>query len=373
MKKSKKRRDALIQGESAKKVKTNRKTAAIVLTAVAIILALGIMSYLRFTGYAVLSDADAFAGKDVYKVGEIVHLFIIPSDADYTTIRVYDPNGNLYSTSLDFPATRIGRYKVKVILMEGDEIKEIQTSFRVEPLETENKTINETSGIETNETPIIGMNETLNETNETQNNITENITVTIGNESIVNESINQSTINFTITKIEENGTAVENLSGEIKCLQFNESLLFSSNYSISPQGSTNYQTWYPENNCATLNVSGCFIGELDVKTRFFSFEDSNQQGEGYVQIANQEGFVCDEPEQGTYENYIAYESLRGEDKRLDRYCGNNKNPNAKCAIDASEVTGYTPTCIGMKAHATKNFLVDVIEAEYSICWREDEQ
>jgi len=110
-----------------------------------------------------------------------------------------------------------------------------------------------------------------------------------------------------------------------------------------------------------------------LETRFLYFGENNQQGQGYVQISNpspnQE--ACDNPEQGTYENYLAYETLYGEGQAKGKYCGNNKNPNSKCGIEITD--NYSGNlCYGIKAYSDKNFIVDTFEIKYNLCWEQDE-
>lgn len=171
------------------------------------------------------------------------------------------------------------------------------------------------------------------------------------------------------SKQSENSLTQNNL--ELNCAEFKENLLLSSEYN-QQKNSTNYKTWYPKNNCTTIRESECFIKTLNVKARFLNLGEINEHGEGYIQISNPEGFICDQPKQGNYERYIAYENITGESQEIDNYCGNNKNPNSKCGVEFSENFEHLPECYGIKIHATKKFIVDTFEVNYKLCWRKYE-
>ena len=157
-----------------------------------------------------------------------------------------------------------------------------------------------------------------------------------------------------------------NIDG-VFCEEFKEQILWSSGYSNNEKGSTTYQTWIPQHGCFGLNVSDCFLGDVEIKTRFLYFGDNNQQGEGYIQISDPDESICDAPEQGTYSKYLAYKNLQGESQKLEQHCGSNKNPAGKCAIDFTESFDNTAGCYGIKSSADKHFIVDAFEIKYTQC------
>lgn len=157
--------------------------------------------------------------------------------------------------------------------------------------------------------------------------------------------------------------------GDIFCEEFEENILWSSGYSLNLKGSTNYQTWYPQHNCTRIGEQNCFLGKVEIQTRFLYFGESNEQGEGYIQISNPDESICGNPEQGIYSGYLAYETLYGESKRLGQYCGSNKNLNAKCGIEIAGGFENTAACYGIKSRATKSFLVDAFKVKYTLCLR----
>lgn len=161
--------------------------------------------------------------------------------------------------------------------------------------------------------------------------------------------------------------------GNYMCKEFKEQVLWSSGYSLLENGSTNYQTWYLEFNCANVNQSNCFMGNIDIKTRFV-YTDLDEEGiaeEGYVQISEPDESICDNPEQGSYSKYIAYEELTGEDVKLDLHCGDNKNQDSRCGVEISDFYNSV-NCFGVKTHGAQYLLVDVFEVEYDLCWDSSE-
>ncbi|MBD3313007.1 hypothetical protein GF345_01035, partial [Candidatus Woesearchaeota archaeon] len=82
------------------------------------------------TGFASLDHADVFAGRGTYAPGDMAHLFVVPSNADYS-IEVYDPDGDLYAVSTDFPVEKIGTYTVNAVLTLENLSVDISTSFEV--------------------------------------------------------------------------------------------------------------------------------------------------------------------------------------------------------------------------------------------------
>lgn len=132
-----------------------------------------------YTAGAVLENAEIFAGKDAYKVGDMTHLYIVPANADYD-IEVYDPDNELYANALNFPVEKTGTYNVRAVLSKGNETKIVSAQFEVveeeKPL-AENATIeNLTSEIPGNE--ALTANETaIPFIDETENMTAINITI----------------------------------------------------------------------------------------------------------------------------------------------------------------------------------------------------
>jgi len=150
------------------------------------------------------------------------------------------------------------------------------------------------------------------------------------------------------------------------CEEFKEDILWSSGYSNEQKGSINYQTWYPKYNCKFLNVSNCIIESLELETRFLYVGEDDKQGEGFIQISNIDKSICENPEQGIYEKYLAYETLIGESQKIGQYCGDNKNLNKKCGVEKSD--NYLGNlCYGIRVYADRQFIVDAFEVKYKIC------
>ncbi|MFH1711276.1 MAG: hypothetical protein ABH840_03120 [Nanoarchaeota archaeon] len=161
----------------------------------------------------------------------------------------------------------------------------------------------------------------------------------------------------------------EALDENMICKEFEDYVLWTSGYSQKSKGSEKYQTWHPKHNCTEFNVSNCFLENMDVKTRFLYFGDDNEQGEGYIQISEPDESICNNPEKGNYLQYLAYETLRGENKSFDQYCGKNKKTKEKekCNTGISNYKNYTG-CYGIKAYGSQYMLVDVLEIRYDLCW-----
>ncbi len=159
---------------------------------------------------------------------------------------------------------------------------------------------------------------------------------------------------------------------EVNCKEFKEQILWSSGYSKNKEGSTNYKLWTPKVDCTETGFKDCFIGNVELKTRFVSLGENDELGEGYVQISEPDESVCKNPEKGTYLKYLAYDALSGESQKIGLYCGSNKNPDEKCGIDFSNKFKNKLMCYGIKSHATKDFLVDVIEIKYVMCGEKNE-
>ncbi len=153
---------------------------------------------------------------------------------------------------------------------------------------------------------------------------------------------------------------VETLTG-LNCQEFNENILWSSGYSQEQGGSIKYYSWYPNKTC-----DNCVLADIEVKARFLYPIpiETMVEGEGYIQISNPNESQCNNPEQGVYLKYLAYESLKEGDVKLDNYC--DKNPNRKCE---EEITGNYggASCYGIKTHASQYSIVDVFEIKYKWC------
>ncbi|MBU0536048.1 MAG: right-handed parallel beta-helix repeat-containing protein, partial [Nanoarchaeota archaeon] len=80
-------------------------------------------------GSMALDEAQVFTGKDAYSVGEMAHIFVVPSEAEYN-IEVYDPDNNLAAISTDLPVEKTGIYSVNAVLSLNDELKEVSTTFK---------------------------------------------------------------------------------------------------------------------------------------------------------------------------------------------------------------------------------------------------
>lgn len=158
----------------------------------------------------------------------------------------------------------------------------------------------------------------------------------------------------------------------ISCEEFKERILWSSGYSNDLEGSVNYQTWEPQHDCAEIGKPNCFLGNVEVKTRFLYFGENNNPREGYIQISDPDESICGNPEQGTYSKYLAYEKLRGESQnlKLKQHCGNNRNPNGKCGIDLTESFENPVECYGIKSWADAHLIVDAFEVKYTLCGNE---
>jgi hypothetical protein len=156
---------------------------------------------------------------------------------------------------------------------------------------------------------------------------------------------------------------------EFSCKEFQEDVLWISNYTNSPEGSTNYLTWYPVHNCTELNVSNCRLENVYVETRFLYFGDGNEKGEGYIQISNQDESICENPSKGIYSKYLAYDTIIGEGKKFGEYCGDNKNSNSKCGIQIAD--NYNLNCYGIKSYGSQYMLVDAFKVKYNLCWKNE--
>src|SRR3989339_150986 len=145
------------------------------------------------------------------------------------------------------------------------------------------------------------------------------------------------------------------------CKDFEEQVLWSSNYSLFSEGSTGYYVWNPKFSCSELNVDNCFFSNITLQTRFIftDLEEGITEGEGYVQISNPKESICAEPEKVKYSDYLAYEILSEEEIKLGRYCGNNKNSNNKCGIEKLNRYNFL-NCYGIKVYGSQYLITDVL-------------
>lgn len=157
---------------------------------------------------------------------------------------------------------------------------------------------------------------------------------------------------------------------QINCTPFKEAVVWSSGYSYEPEGALSYKTWFPRHSCAEIRKPDCFLGNVSLQTRMLSFPEGNETGEGFIQIAALNESLCDTPEKATYSRYLAYGTLHGEDERREAQCGSNKNPDGTCGIETAD--RINAPCYGIKAQATKDFIIDGYELNYSLCWAEHE-
>ena len=283
-------------------------------------------------------------GEIEFTLEDLSKLEIINSDG-YTrpNFDLYNVNPGSYSLTIVFQGSdnlhlNPSEIEKQVEVIEENSVKKLKEKKRnfgsgtgSTTLNTENENQDETGAL-------------VKEENETVEN----------NNTIIDEQNESTTISF---------IAPTNL----ECYEFTEDILWTSDFTFETNGSTNYQTWNLKYNCLDINSSNCFIGNLELQTRFLYFGDSNQNGEGYIQISNPDESICSNPENGIYEKYLAYETLKGDERKLGQYCGNNKNQDSKCGVDFENSQSYNKNCYGIKAHADPQFIVDAFEVKYHLC------
>ena len=158
------------------------------------------------------------------------------------------------------------------------------------------------------------------------------------------------------------------------CKEFEEDVLWSSKYTHNEMGATKYQTWKMKANCMELGKGKCFLKALYVNSRtmYLSPNEANSIGEGYVQISDPNEAICDNPENGVYTRYLLYETIDENDGEKSGWsCGKNKNPGGVCGIEINTGIKEDAGCYGIKVHASKYFLIDVIQVKYKLCWDEN--
>jgi len=154
---------------------------------------------------------------------------------------------------------------------------------------------------------------------------------------------------------------------DVECTTVEEHVLWSSGYNFLPEGSTNYQIWYPKYNCSELNSPNCFLTGLKVKSRFIPqpIPDDESEGIGFVQISELDN--CSSPQTGNYSHFLAYEKVLGEEMKQERYCGSKKG--IECESEIAPYIGELNNCYGIKSHASQYMLTDVFEVNYTLCIR----
>ncbi|HLC47046.1 MAG TPA: hypothetical protein VJI75_04905, partial [Candidatus Nanoarchaeia archaeon] len=191
-------------------------------------------------GYASLSEAEVFAGKPFYEVGETAHLFVLPTEAKHT-IEVYDPDNNIVAQELNFVIEKAGTYDVRITLMLENETGEMRTSFEAVVPAVVPESQNVTQRLENASSESQSAQEMLNFTitpPDTGENITaaaENLSdIGAGNTPNISETLNLSgTLNLTadlnLTGILDNtnltNTSINSSLIINKTLLLNETLL----------------------------------------------------------------------------------------------------------------------------------------------------
>jgi len=188
--------------------------------------------------------------------------------------------------------------------------------------------------------------------------------IILENETVTNQTLTNETdeiINFNLAL----------LQGKT-CGEFSENVLWSSGYPLNEEGSTKYYSWKANNTCSNINKTNCVLKNLEVETRFIylNLEDKNELKNNYIQIAQLNKSICDNPEFGNYTKHLAFESFSKDDVKKKRYC--DKNPNADCESGTTSVYGENDNCYGIKAYSSQYSIVDVFEVKYDLCWEEGE-
>ena len=170
--------------------------------------------------------------------------------------------------------------------------------------------------------------------------------------AVKGENIIEETLNITIPE-------------GMVCKNFTEQVFWSSGYGQNPQGSIEYHTWYPN----ITDCTSCILKDIEIKTRFIytAGDETTTERESYVQISNPDDSIFNNPKQGTYSQYLAYENMKKEEIKLKNYCG--KNSNIKCEEESTGDYGNA-FCYGIKIHAPQYSIIDVFEIKYKWCSNE---
>jgi len=184
---------------------------------------------------------------------------------------------------------------------------------------------------------------------------------------IIEEELEIPETNITIESNEtlEINSTNETIPLNLICEEFTEEVIWSSGYSQKSKGSTNYLTWYPKYNCSEMGTSNCFIENIEIKTRFLSFGEENQETKGYVQISEPDKSICNDPKKAEYLQYLADESFIGEEQKNKNYCGKKEN----CEIKNFENQKYID-CYGIKIYGSQYVITDIFEINYNLCYSE---
>jgi len=162
----------------------------------------------------------------------------------------------------------------------------------------------------------------------------------------------------------ENETAKENktikekeiiLQAGTNCKEFSENILWTSKYTNKQKGFTNYEIWHPKYNCSAIKENECLIGNIRTNTRFLSTDYQELSNKGsYVRISEPNENACNNPKKTVYQNYLAQETLNGEEKKLNKYLSNFGYLNYE-------------NCYTIELHASQYMLVDVFSINYDLC------
>lgn len=166
--------------------------------------------------------------------------------------------------------------------------------------------------------------------------------------------------------------------GNMICKEFEDYVLWTSGFTNSPKGSTNYQTWIPETNCTQAGGENCFLQDISVSSRTIYVTSSGTEinGKSYIQISNPDKSICDNSENGVYSKYLAFEAIKGfEGQKKGWYCGYDKEESEdliksepKCGIKLNEKFTSEVECYGIKVYASQDTMIDVFNIRYKWCW-----
>ena len=171
------------------------------------------------------------------------------------------------------------------------------------------------------------------------------------------------------------GLQIAEIQGNIVCKEFEDNVLWTSNYAKSKEGSTTYHAWMPDTNCTEAGGKGCSLQRIsiDVRALYFAQNDEEINGEGYIQISDPSELICSNPSEGVYSKYLAYESIKGLDGQARGwYCGMNKisseELDSQCIVNLNENIVGKAGCYGIKARAPQYTIIDVFRVRYRWCW-----
>lgn len=170
--------------------------------------------------------------------------------------------------------------------------------------------------------------------------------------------------------IDVNGEEIVKIQNETipkGCTEFTEDILWLGTYTSNEEGSTKYYNWTPQNNCSEINLSTCIIHDVKTKTRIITSHplDENYVGFGDVKIT--ELTNCHNPLQGTYTEYLAQDSVKDGEFKLEYYTGEELDLGAKGILENEEISNFNLPCYGIKTHASQYSIVDVFEIKYKLC------